>query len=798
MVHTVSKFPAEEALRGQFRQGLPLDLNRPCPRRMHGGKPVHDRKRLIHAPVLRELLLSAGSPSEGCVQQLTVIGADILGPLDLRFAKIDCPIRLENCWFYDPVTLSEAELRSVSLRDSTAERGIDASHVRVTGDLMLDWLRVFGPLVLEGAHLEDDIHLSDASIYQQHLAFGDLAVDAHEDAPNGSGESSNRDRPLLDLESVEVKGRIVADRLYVEGTVGMDGATVGGTLHLDSADLGSVPEMYRDRRVGDAWRADGLRVAGELNAKRLWARGQVTLVDAHMQSLVLTGVHIDYCESKPALVMDRMQCDGSLFCADEISLDGGISAIGINVGASFYLGHGEVRGTQPDHGKTRAVSLQRARISADLRCEAKFRSAGIFDISDARIGGSVNLNGAIMDPAEGESIGFDAGRAQIGGNLRCERSFFCRGIMALMNARIDGVVQVAETSENNTLLLGSGLRAGRFVQLQITGRIDLSGAEIAEGLIIDLATLRAGDDADEPTADLSGLTARVLKLDGRQRGYLDLTRASVRLLIIDPTLWCPGKRVPSWIPRWLASRVPRLRAGLDERSRIAKDSPTVLDGLVYDDITPAGGPETNTCTPERDTRRPDGPRDRLVWLEAGTRVTRRPDIAGSAGAVSEAGGGAHPRYRTCGFVPQPYHQLAAFYRSIGRDCDARDVLYAMYCRHNAAIHKNGHHPILWTWNATQNVALGYGYRPKRAFGWVLLLAALATVYIILRDDQSHLGVVSAAILSLGLALPDSGIDKVQGMVRVSALGHLVALGLVAAGLVLGATVIAAIGRAIRN
>ena len=817
MVQTVAKTtaeraptPAEAALLIKFDEGKPLNLNRSGQRRMHDGRPVRDEERVIRASVLRDLLLSA-APAAGYVQQLTVIGADIRGPLDLQFAKIDCPVRLEDCWFYSRITLSEAQLRSVSLSRSTAERGIDARHVRVTGDLMLERLQVFGSLQLSGAHLDDDLHLTGTNIYPEHLALRHLVPRARGDDPGRAGGSRHPERALLDLENIQVSGRVLADQLHVGGKVDMNGATVGGTVHLDGSDFGSLSEASAGGQAGDAWCGDGLRVDGEVDASGLWARGQVSLVDAQLQSLVLTGLHIDGCAAQPALLMDRMQCTGSLFCDGRISLAGGISAKGINVGASFYLGQGEVLAPSPSRNqKSRdqerwAVALQRARIGDDLRCEKEFCSAGKFDISSARIGGTVDLGGTVLGPAEGQDIGFDAGRAQIGGNLKCERPFTCAGIMALRNAKIDGFVKVEETSQDHSQLLGSGLHVGRYVELETRGPIDLSGAEITENLTINLTNLivvpggAAGPPAADLTeppdagpaeppdadltqpaaADLSGLSARVLKLDGRQQGVLDLTRASVRLLIADPRQWYPGESAPAWIPAWLAKRTPSLkdRLKLDAQHRIARVSPIVLDGLVYDDIAPV-------ATSAR-------PRECLAWLEAGTTVTRRSDPAPATGA------GTHARYFSCGFVPQPYHQLAEFYRRSGRDADARNVLYTMYCTHNSTINKDHHHPILRVWNALQNVALGYGYRPKRAFGWILLLTALTTAWIILYD-HSHISIIAAAILSLGLALPGTGIDRIQGMVKMTEMGDLFALGLVLAGLVLGATVIAAIGRAIRN
>lgn len=786
--------PAERALRAALKVGNCLNLNRGGRRREHDGVPAHDAKRLLHGPVLREVLLSVTSLPKGHVPQLIIIGADIVGPLDLRFAKIDFPIRFEDCWFSDRITLSEAVLRSVSLRDSRTQQAIDATHVRVTGDLVLDGMHVTGPLKLAGAHLEDDLHLMGATIHQpepERAGSGGSAPREHTEARSGTPDGENTEPALLDLDNMEVKGNVLADHLTVEGRSSMNGATVGGAVQLNDAALGQAPGKRLPTEV--AWSGDGLRVAGELKAKRMRADGQVSLVDARVQSLVLQDVHIKSWASRPALVMDRLQCDGSLFCKGEkrkIELLGGMKAIGIKVGAGLYLGKGEASAPGLGDRNEWAMHLRRARISDDLRCDGAFQVDGRFDIAGAQIGGSVVLHGVTIKPVEDKQIAFDAGRAQIGGNLSCgtggaAQAFACSGTLGLRNTRIDGWVTIEESSDGGCALEASGLRVGRDARIRTSGTINLTGAKVTEDLTINLDGLIAPQD--EPAADLSSLTARVLRLEGRPKGYLDLTRTSVHLLSDDPEKWCPGQPVRSWIPKWIVEHIPHLKSRRDEQRQVAEESPIVLDGLVYEDIAPISRAE-----------KPAEMNWRLAWLEAGTKWTRM------ACDVDTASTDVHPGYDSPGFVPQPYQQLAAVYRRSGRDSDARDVLHTMYCRQNSIMHpvmhkgRYGRHLFLRAWNTTQNVAIGYGYRADRAIAWIVIFAAAVTLWITAFDSQAHIGVIAAAILTLGLALPGSGLDKIQHMVDMSAVGQLFAVILVLVGLVLGATVIAAMGRMIKN
>lgn len=85
--------------------------------------------------------------------------------------------------------------------------------------------------------------------------------------------------------------------------------------------------------------------------------------------------------------------------------------------------------------------------------------------------------------------------------------------------------------------------------------------------------------------------------------------------------------------------------------------------------------------------------DRIDWVERGT-----------------------PEY-----APQPYDQLATVYRTAGEDDDARAVLLAKQRRRRETLSVPGR-----AWGHVQDVAIGYGYRPARAFGWLVALVAVGT------------------------------------------------------------------------
>jgi hypothetical protein len=699
---------------------------------------------VVRGSFLRELLLADIPPPRGRVRRLSLSGADVRGPLDLRFATIDFPIRLEHCRFDGPVTMSEADLRSVSLRGSTGHE-IDAGHVRVTGDLVLEEIRLTGRLRLSGAHLEDDLHLTGAVIQPD-----------VEPAPPSSGTAESADDALVDLGNIEVKGLVAADDLTVRGTLTMDGGSVAGALRLRRARLGSSPSA--DGHANATWGGDGLRVGGELDASGTTVSGQLRLVDARVLSLVLKGVQIEN-PSGPALFMDRLESQGSVFCYDGATFAGGVHAIGIKVGGTLYFqGTAEAPPDRTGQRERIAVELRRSRLGGDLLCEPGFRALGTFAISGAHIGGSISLSGAALDATDESPVAFAGVGCRVDGNLRCTDGFTCHGAVNLVDAQVGGELVVEEETtsrgrvgqERRASLLAAGLVVGRDARLRTSGRLDLAGAGISGDLTVDLDGLAGGED--HPAADLSGLTADVLTVHGRQReGHLDLSHASVRLLLDDPAIWT------------------------------ANAPPIVLDGLRYDELSEGG---------RRDVKA------RIAWLEAGTRWTRH------GGRSVLDGAGTDSLYEEVRFTSQPYQRLASVYREAGQESEARDVMYHMFCRRNAVINR-GRHPLAWVWNGIQFVFLGYGYRSSRAFAWVVsLVVASSVMFSHLNLDKRHpLGVVQAVLLTLGLALPGSGFGQVEHWDVISeppAWAHVVASLLVLVGLLLGATVIAALGRFVKR
>jgi hypothetical protein len=147
-----------------------------------------------------------------------------------------------------------------------------------------------------------------------------------------------------------------------------------------------------------------------------------------------------------------------------------------------------------------------------------------------------------------------------------------------------------------------------------------------------------------------------------------------------------------------------------------------------------------------------------------------------------------------GYHPQPYEHLAAYYRQLGHDDDERAVLLA---RHR--LRRRNLRPLARFWGYLEDATTGYGYRPARALGWLLVLTAgVATVFsttpprAVQPDSGSPFQPVAYA---LDLILPILDLGQQNSFIPVGATQWL-AWASSLAGWLLATTVIAGITRAL--
>jgi hypothetical protein len=201
----------------------------------------------------------------------------------------------------------------------------------------------------------------------------------------------------------------------------------------------------------------------------------------------------------------------------------------------------------------------------------------------------------------------------------------------------------------------------------------------------------------------------------------------------------------------------------------------ILDGLTYKTI------RITDVAVER----------RLAWLRCGTRKVR-------------AGPGRYKR-PAGGFVPQPWEELAAAYRELGLNRDARIIMLYKHRERNRSMRWRDR----WfekLWNYLQDGLLGYGYVPWRAFLWIITLWAIGTVYFDIKSplptqsggNVPPFSVVDSLRYTLDLLLPGVHAGGSDAWYLDGGFGKAFALALTLLGWVLGLTAVAGITRAVRK
>ncbi len=148
------------------------------------------------------------------------------------------------------------------------------------------------------------------------------------------------------------------------------------------------------------------------------------------------------------------------------------------------------------------------------------------------------------------------------------------------------------------------------------------------------------------------------------------------------------------------------------------------------------------------------------------------------------------------YLPQPYEQLAAYYRLAGHDDDVRRVLLTKQRHRRSTLGTAGRslgRLLDWT--------VGYGYRPWLAAIWLAMLLAIGTiVYAIEPPHALHSTPVppfNSFVYTFDLLIPIAAFGM-RGAYASTGATQWLAYALIAAGWILATAVIAGVTRVLRG
>lgn len=602
------------------------------------------------------------------------------------------------------------------------------SGARVTGVLDLSFAEVRCAVLLNNCYWDERPRLAGMRLRQVSLSGSHL--------------------PGLQVSDSQVDGLLLLSRCCFSDGVDLTGTRVNGILSLSHAQLRGDPAL----------RAISLAVERDLICTGMSAIGECRLPVAQIGGrVVLDGARLEHRRGR-ALTADGLTAQRGVFCLDKFTAEGEVRFPDVQAGPRFTM----AGATLLNPGGT-ALSAERLRVEGELLLDDGFTADGQISLLGSTIQGGLSLSGATLRNRPG--VALNAGRSTLDNGLYAMGGFTAHGEVQIGGARVRGSVNFSGArllNPGGVALLADRLDvSGRFFcgdGFTAQGQIRLEDAHVGSSLLLIGAHLSS---APGPAICGEGLTV------GAVLNCCDGFTCDQKISLI-------GAQVASE----LCFESATIRAGLDLRSvrtsMLRTNSATTIDGTL--DLRHAA------AVVLRD-RPPGWPG--LVRLAGFTYTTVESDCPAADWLdwlKTDSGG----------YQPQPYEQLAAVYRTIGHDAQARTVLLSKQRQRRHALS-----PPMRIWGYLQDWVVGYGYQPQKAALWLTVLLAIGTIAFATGHPpplvHGQAPQFSPFLYTLDLLIPIVGFGQRNAF---NPLGwhHWLAAALIAAGWILATTIAAGITR----
>lgn len=569
---------------------------------------------------------------------------------------------------------------------------------------------------------------------QVHLGDGTPTADGFDPGTWGSGRqvrASVLSRLLCGAVEPEpgytAKVRLTGAR--ITGSLNLNGATIGYELELErcwfdeKVDLGdtkvrSVWCLGTTIPALDAW---GIAVDGRVYLGRC-RLGPVNLDGARIadQLALADSLVMALPSGGPALSLSQATVERSAFLTG-VRLYGELTAIGAHVGGALSL-----QGAMLANPGGCVLAADGLTVTRDLNLDG-LTAYGQVRLVGAQLG-LVDLSGAALHNPDGYALYAD--RVNIRENLFGRRGFTVDGEIRLLGGHIGGQLDLSTAvlrHPREPALNGDGLVVDRdalcgrmqvfgetrLAGARVAGLLDLSGAVLANpgGCALNGENLQVAQDIFghsglRTQGDVRLVGARIggiLTLDGAQLANPGGNALSGDLLTVGTGLFC--------------------RAGFGADGHVSLRASAVNGKLTLDGAVNGHVDLRDTRVGTLELTAPRAGRLRLDGLEYADL-----EPYSRAGTWLPLLGADHDGYRA-----QPYEQIAAYYRRLGHDDEARRVMLAKRRAHRAS--------MPW-WRRPLGLLLdglaGYGYAPGRAMAILVAAWAAGWVYFSASRDDAAL------------------------------------------------------------
>ncbi|WNV91319.1 hypothetical protein [Umezawaea sp. Da 62-37] len=599
---------------------------------------------------------------------IRIVDRFLTGVLDLRAVELNYLLEFERCRFERPPDLRQSKLPGVEFRQCWLP-GLAGRNLTSANDFSLDGCTVDGVVDLTDSDIGGSVALRDSRL----------------NAPGGLALHADR---------TKVAGALLAYGIRVEGEVRMAGAQISGNCNFSGAALHNP--------TGFSLNGNGMLVGGNLlcgvwaeTDQHFTAHGTVMLPNARISSAFTmrrAALHAGDDRSEPdivdphadpyaALVLDRITVSGDVELDRGFTSAGTLRMLNAAIGGTLSLSGARLDAVRPQEGNTepvgrgRAVHLDGAEIGGDVAAR-QLVMKGQFRMVDATVRGSLVLDGSVLDNPFADTV--LANRCRVGSNFSARE------------ANVAGVLELRAVHIGANLdLRGSRLiQPGQYRhQPGEKSSVDIGGATVGRDLICA--------KGDKEFVAHGGVRTRRAQI-GRMANFAGAVLGDK---LDSHALNALGMQVPELVltpvspPKGKVTLRGASCTSLDDNETFWSATGRIdLEDFRYDSLRHSIDPQDDQAVLRR-----------LRWLRQAMRH----------------------RYR-----PGPYDQLAALLRASGNEEHASTVLMEKQRLRYTAVAGGtrvvGPLVLLWSW--LQRSMVGYGYRPGRALGWLVVSWVLGSAY----------------------------------------------------------------------
>ena len=481
---------------------------------------------------------------------LQVAGARIEGDLDLTSISIPFGLILSRCRLTGPITLQDANLRSVDLSGSQVA-GVVANGAIMEGSLFLNGgfassqevqiigTRIEGDFVCgtatfgdwqgqpahanakalsaDGAMIRGSVFLDKGFKAKGELRLIGTRIGGVLDCSSGLFDGGTQDpittsATALNADRVVVSGTVfLADGFRAIGQVRFLGAQIGAGLHcvggsFENAAQAGVAGSGIALEVGEAVVKNAVTLSHPFNA-----RGEVRLngaqiegdVDCYGGSFANAPQH-EVDGSGTALSADNAVIKGGVFLSDKFNSKGEVRLLNAQIDGNLFCNGGTFANPGQAGIDSAGIALEASRsvVKSGVYLTGAFRAVGQVRFTGAHIEGDLDCNAGQFENSvrmgvlnTGTALGGDS--LAVKGNVHLRNGFRAVGEVNLLGAQIGGDLDCSSGSfENPDLAESDGSRYALLVaRAEVKGAVLLSHGFTAKGQV-DIDKSRIGSDLD--------------------------------------------------------------------------------------------------------------------------------------------------------------------------------------------------------------------------------------------------------------------------------------------------------------